>query len=129
VPAVAFAVEAVSEDELVVHLPDAVYRDPRFFHRLSVYLAQDDSPSARLERRDELIREAAARFYTGTPRARAIRLLEDANRYAASGWRHHRAQVKCPPELVGSVREMLRHMLKTHPRFPTGIRQLQTIIG
>jgi hypothetical protein len=84
---------------------------------------------ANLRARNELIRDAAARFYSGTPRARAISLLQDADRYAASGWRHHRAQVKCPPELAGSVREILWHMFKTHPRFPTGIRQLQAIIG
>jgi hypothetical protein len=127
--AVAFAVEAVSEGELIVHLPDSVCRDPRFFHRLAAYLAHDDSPAVRLDRRDELIREAVARFYSGTPRARAISLLQDANRYAATGWRHHRTRTKCPDELIGSVRELLWHAFKTHPRFPTGLRQLQAIIA
>jgi hypothetical protein len=78
---------------------------------------------------DELIREAAARFYSGTPRARAIQLLQDANPYAASGWRHHRTRTKCPDELIGSVRELLWHAFKTHRRFPTGIRRLQAIIA
>jgi hypothetical protein len=128
VPAAAFAVEAVSEDELVVHLPDSIYRDPRFFHRLAAYLERDNSPSARLGRRDELVRQLAARFYTGSRRAVAMTLLAHAKHYETTRWKVDRRSVKCPPELVGTPRELLWHAFKSAPYFPTSARQIENII-
>jgi hypothetical protein len=125
--AVAFAVELVAEDELVVHLPAAVCTDPRFYHRLAVFLAQDTRPAARLGRRDELIRELVGTFYTGSTRARA--LLRDAGRYAATGWLRDRGCVGCPARLRGTAEELIWRAFKACPYFPSSLRQMQNILS
>jgi hypothetical protein len=84
---------------------------------------------ASLHRRDELIRQAAATFYTGSPRARAMALLQDAERYAATSWRADRGCVGCPERIRGTVQEALWHAYKSHPVFPSSLRQVQNILA
>jgi hypothetical protein len=84
---------------------------------------------AGLRQRDELFRRAAARFYTGSPRAQAGALLKDANRYAAGGWRSDRGCVSCPDRLRGTVQELLWHAFKAHPSYPSSLRQVQNILA
>jgi hypothetical protein len=125
----AFVMEALGDDEvIIVRLPAAERRDPGFVHRLGAFLAQGAAPSARQGRRDELIRELATR-YGGSRKARAMALLADANRYAATAWRHHRRHVSCPAELVGTDRELLWLLFKQHDYIPTSWRQIWNIIG
>jgi hypothetical protein len=83
---------------------------------------------AGLRGRDELIRRAATGFYTGSTRARATALLRDAERYAASGWRHDRGSVSCPDRLRGTVRELLWLAFKSCPSFPSSLRQVENIL-
>jgi hypothetical protein len=124
-----YVVPALADDEvIIVRMPAAQRRDPGFAQRLAAFLAQDAAPSARLGRRDELIRKLATR-YMGDRKARAVALLADANRYAATTWRHHRRHVGCPAELVGTDRELLWLLFKQHDYIPTSWRQIWNIIG
>jgi hypothetical protein len=79
--------------------------------------------------RDELIRSAAATFYAGSARAKATALLRDAQRYAASAWRHDRGCVGCPDRIRGTVQELLWGAFKAHPDFPSSLRQVQNILA
>ncbi len=81
-----------------------------------------------LAERDRLI-GAVAGHYNGTIRARAQAVLSAANNYASSGWRHHRASTACPEEIHGTTQGLLWMAFKSHPTFPTGLRQLHTIIS
>ena len=121
-------VEVVGPDELTVHLPDDRYYDPDFYPRLLRFLAQDNSPRQRTRRRDELIRELAATYYAGSPRARAMALLADATAYQTTAWRVHKRSVRCLDEIRGTARELLWAAFKTHPRFPTSWRMIWNLI-
>jgi hypothetical protein len=130
VPAAAasFVVPALADDEvIIVRVPAARRRDPGFARRSAAFVAQDDAPSARLGRRDVLIRELATR-YGGSRKARAMALLADLDRYAATAWRHNRRHVSCPAELVGTDRELFWVLCK-HGNIPTSWRQIWNIIG
>jgi hypothetical protein len=81
---------------------------------------------ASLAERNRLIRQLAE-LYTGRPRTRALQLLADARRYAASSWPRDRGCVTCPPRLRGTKQELLWRAMKAHPLFPR-LRQLQNIL-
>jgi hypothetical protein len=124
-----FVVPALADDEvIIVRVPAAQRRDPGFAQRLGSFLAEDAAPSARLRRRNDLIRELATR-YTGDRKARAVALLADANRYAATAWRRHRQLTRCPAELLGTDRELLWLLFKQNDHIPTSWRQIWNIIG
>jgi hypothetical protein len=124
----AFVVEALADDEVViVRVPAAERRDPGFARRLAAFVARDAAPAARLRRRDELIRRMAEEFYTGSPRARARALLADVRHYETTRWRFDRGCTCCPPEIEGTVQEMIWHLLKEAQQFPR-LRQLQNIL-
>jgi hypothetical protein len=125
---VALRVETVPETELTVYLPDDVCRAPGFYHRLLRFLEHDSSPQQRTRRRDALIRQLAAEFYVGTPRARAIALLADAKRYETTAWKVDVRSASCPEKLRGTPRELLWYAFKSARRFPGSVRQLQNII-
>lgn len=80
-----------------------------------------------LRERNRLIRELAAKFYAGRPRARARQLLADANRYATTSWPRDRACVLCPERLRGKPEALLWAAFKTHPVFPRE-RMLKSIL-
>jgi hypothetical protein len=84
---------------------------------------------AGLRQRDTLLRRAAAEFYEGSPRARAAALLRDAERYAATGWRHHRGLLGCPEMIRGTAEELIWTAFKAHPTFPSSLRQVQNILA
>ncbi len=81
-----------------------------------------------LHQRDDLIRTIAERF-TGSVRARGRAVLDAAKSYAAGPWRHHRASTICPETIRGTVTEHLWRAFKSHPTFPTWLRQIQSIIS
>jgi hypothetical protein len=59
-----------------------------------------------LHRRDELLREAAARFYAGmSARTAAVMLHRELARYASLAWRRDRIEVQCPARHVGRIAE------------------------
>jgi hypothetical protein len=69
---VSFVVPTLADDQvIIVRVPAAQRRGPGFAQRLAAFMAQDDTPSARLWRRDELIRQLAA-GYDGSRKARAV---------------------------------------------------------
>jgi hypothetical protein len=84
---------------------------------------------AGLRSRDELIRRAATGFYTGSTRARATALLQDARRYAATGWRVDRGRVTCPGSICGTARELLWQAMKAHKTFPSSISMIEKILA
>jgi hypothetical protein len=83
---------------------------------------------ASLHQRDELLRRAAAEFYAGCPRARAMALLQDARRYGAAAWLRDRGSVTCPETIRGTIKEVLWLAFKAYPAFPSSLRQIQNIL-
>lgn len=65
-----------------------------------------------LAQRDEILRTAASRFYSGSPSAQADAMARDLRHYAASGWRHERIHDICPARHQGKKGELLWRVLK-----------------
>lgn len=69
---------------------------------------------AALDRRDALLREAAATFFPDLSACAAARLLETAlNRYRSHAWRFERVFDQCPPHRTGRLEGMCWRILKT----------------
>lgn len=91
-------------------------------------LLAEDRPSDSRAERDRAIRAAAA-LLAGSGRGRARALAAEAQIYVATAWRFHRSKTSCPDEIRDTVREHLWHAMKVHPTFPTGWRQIFSIIA
>lgn len=79
-------------------------------------------------RRDDLIREIAARHCTGAIAQRAAAIAFEARRYESGAWLRERHGDRPPPGSAGTLRELLFLAFKAHPRFPQSVRQIRTII-
>jgi hypothetical protein len=119
-------VQALEVDALIVRAP-GLCSDPEFVERVVGSLAWAVRPGRRLDYRDELIRELAARHYTGSARARAVAMLADVRRYETTRWRFDRSKAVPPKDIEGTVQGDIWRILKATPRF-SGQRQLQNII-
>jgi hypothetical protein len=120
-------VQALGCDALIVRAP-GLCSDPEFVERVVGSLARAARPGRRLDYRDELLRELAARHYVGSTAARAKQLLADVRRYETTRWRFDRRRwAICPRDIEGALEEHLWRVLKVSPRFP-GLRQLQNIL-
>jgi hypothetical protein len=65
-----------------------------------------------IDRRNELLREIADRYYSDRcPAAQAQEIATDLSRYASSAWVREREAETCPSRHHGSVREMFWRML------------------
>jgi hypothetical protein len=82
---------------------------------------------AELRRRDELIRRIAEN-YEGSTRAKALKVVQDADDYRSGGWRRHRAHAVCPEKIRDSVQALFWSAFRAHPYFPTSARQVENII-
>ena len=91
-------------------------------------LLQEPRPSDSSAERDRAIRAAAA-LLDGSGRARARAVLAEAQIYATIAWRFHRSKTSCPDEIRGTIREHLWRAMKAHSTFPTGWRQIFSIIA
>jgi hypothetical protein len=119
-------VQRLGTDGLIIRC-EGLCEDPEFVERVVGSLARAARPGRRLDYRDELLRELAARHYVGSTAARAKQLLADVRRYETTRWRSDRRWAICPRELEGTVQGDIWRILKAAPRFP-GQRQLQNII-
>ncbi|PVE22305.1 hypothetical protein DC522_21730 [Microvirga sp. KLBC 81] len=82
---------------------------------------------AALALRNDLLREAAIRFYPDLPpSAQARELARDLQRYAATGWLRERMHDACPVRHVGKQGELLWRILKArdNPLRPRAIRKI-----
>jgi hypothetical protein len=72
-----------------------------------------------LERRDHLVREAAAQWF-GHEASPADVLASVLRRYARTSWRRDRVADACPDRLIGTAHESLWRILKARPVELTG---------
>jgi hypothetical protein len=71
----------------------------------------------RLERRDNLIREAAARFFPGMrTNAQADRLARALARYSDTAWRRDRMVSECPARLVNTLQAYCWELLANNEK-------------
>ncbi|MFL9824106.1 hypothetical protein [Rhodoplanes sp. SY1] len=81
-----------------------------------------------LQRRDDLIRSIAAKFFgAATVRARAAALAAALARYEAGAWRRDRA-AEDNPRRPGTLEAMAWEVLRLHPR-PLGAERVRQIIA
>jgi hypothetical protein len=119
-------VQAIGADALIVRAA-GLCDDPEFVERVVESLAWAVRPRGRLARRDELIRQVAAEFYTGSPRARAVAMLAACQRYETTRWKLDRSKAVCPRDIENTAQGWFWRILKVGPRFPR-LRQLQNIL-
>ncbi len=75
---------------------------------------------AALARRDELIRQAAERFFSDASDHEAARLLHQAlERYAGCAWQRERSAPECPPRHAGRLTASCWHILHAVDRVPS----------
>ena len=80
--------------------------------------------------RDRLIRLIAAQMPIGLGLGeRALAVAAQVRQYLRCRWRSHAASLECPPEIVGSLDELIWRALKSHGRFPFSRRALMDIIA
>lgn len=79
-------------------------------------------------RRDDLIRQIAARHCVGSVWQRATAIAEAARRYEGTAWPRERNAERPPAGAAGTMRELLFLAFKAHPRFPQSARQIRSII-
>lgn len=85
--------------------------------------------AARLKR-DDLIREMAAKFFAdrGSQRATAMAICGAIKAYAAGEWRFHCRSSTCPAAIIGTHREYLWRAFRLVSSFPSSLRSIKNIL-
>lgn len=82
----------------------------------------------RIERRDELLREVAARFFPGLPAASQAReIARVMHDYFTRGWVNDRGDAECPARRRAHITGALWHVFKLEPR-PLGEDRLRRVL-
>lgn len=82
-----------------------------------------------LDRRDQLVREMAGRFFVGySASATASAIHTELIRYRASGWVRERVEPECPVRHRGRLREFAWHILMTKDFIPS-VRALRRTLA
>jgi len=85
---------------------------------------------ASIRTRDAVLRRLASDYFADLSiTARAERIRQLSQRYAASSWRFDRDQEDMPAAYQGQSHEWLWRAFKSGASMPLGIRQLRTILG
>ena len=80
--------------------------------------------------RNELLLEAARRFFAGASDREAARQLRAAlSRYREGRWRRDRSEATCPPRHLGRLDEMLWMILKVRDHVPPSERLIRLVLS